>query len=83
MDIQDVVALIIVTGAVYYVTRSLWRTLGSSNSNGCNCSHKKSEDKANRDPHAKPRDLIRTPLVPVDQIGIPTSNQPEAEKIDK
>ena len=83
MDMQDIVALVIVTGAVYYVTRSLWRTLGSSKGSGCHCSHDKSEDKANLDPQAKPRVLKRTPLIPVDQIGIPTSNQPEAEKIDK
>lgn len=83
MGIQDVVALIIVTGAVYYVTRSLWRMLGSSKGSGCHRSQKKSKDNAKHDPQAKSRHLIRSPLIPVDQIGIPTSNQPEADKIDK
>lgn len=83
MEVQDVVALMIVGGAVYYVTRSLWRTLGSSKGSTCHCPQNQSKDEANREQQTNPRHLKRTPFIPVDQIGIPDSKQPEAEKIDK
>lgn len=83
MGVQDFLALTIVVGAVIYVTRSLWRTLGGgSKGSSCHCSQSKPKVDS-PDMPAKSMNLKRTPLIPVDQIGIPASNQSEADKIEK
>ena len=83
MGIQDILALTIVSGAVFYVTRSFWRTLGSRDGPGCHCSHSHPPAESNNTSATDSMRIKRNPLVPLDQIGVPQKNKSTTGKCDQ
>lgn len=80
MDVQDIVALTVVGGAVFYVGRSLWRMMEGRSGQcggGCGCSASREPKSARGDN----RGLTRTPLMSPDQIGKPA--QPDSPPVEQ
>ena len=74
MGLQDIVAIIVVIGAISFVGRSMWRAVKGQGS--CGCSRKVCGSVGPDEQSSTDRGLKRTPLVTLDQIGKPKSNDP-------
>jgi len=66
MNVQDIIALIVVGVAVVYAGRSLWRTLHGETGCGGECGCSKNDDPARKD-----RALKHIPLVTINSVSAP------------
>jgi hypothetical protein len=69
MGLQDVIALSVAGAAALFAGRTIWRSI---NRGGCGGSCGRANKAASQGtPPPSPR-LVRTPLVSIDQIGVPS-----------
>jgi len=69
MELQDILAIVIVTAATLYVTRSISRTLRGKG--GCHCSQNKPSKESGKTVAKHQMGIKMTPLVTLDQVGLP------------
>lgn len=75
MGWQDVIAIAIAIGAAIFVIRTLWRSLSGG---GCHCAQAESASPQDSAPRASTPSLKRTPLVTIEQVGLPSSRRESA-----
>ena len=69
MELQDVIALLVVGGAVWFVARALIGTFRGRG--GCGCGQAKSGQLFNKCTSKRSPTVKRQPFIPSDQIGLP------------
>lgn len=75
MGLQDVMALVVVAGAVVFLGRDVWRA--TKGQHRCACSHSEETDRDSQPARpvtgqsSRRSSVIRLPLITVDEVGKP------------
>jgi hypothetical protein len=72
MGIQDVIALLVVAGAIWFVARALLGTFRGRG--GCGCGQAKSGQLFDKCTSKRSPTVKRRPIIPSDQIGLPNDS---------